>query len=236
MDFVNPYRCPQAHNYIVTFVTVANRVMGWACGAYGWGEGMYRVLVVKPQGRRPLGRPRRRWVDNISTDLQEVGCEYMDWIGLVQGRDSWRTLLSAVPALIRRCDDWPATIKHVPVAAVLVLNTPDDGRLRPKHVEWPCRNKTCTVLHQVGVSTYTMMHGSTKLKKNSGTLHLPSTRNSALQQTVISLPAASRLMYGLNQKTDKIIKILPYTEKQWYRLSSCTFTLVYILACHVPLQ
>ena len=56
------------------------------------------------------------------------------------------------PALIRRCDDWPATITHVPVAAVLVLNTPDDGRLRQKHVEWPCRNKTCTVLHQVGVS------------------------------------------------------------------------------------
>ena len=55
------------------------------------------------------------------------------------------------PALIRRCDDWPATITHVPVAALLVLNTPDDGRLRPKHVEWPCRNKTCTVLHQVGV-------------------------------------------------------------------------------------
>ena len=57
---------------------------------------------------------------------------------------------TAVSALIRRCDDWPATITHVP--HVLVLNTPDDGRLRPKHVEWPCRNKTCTVLHQVGVS------------------------------------------------------------------------------------
>ena len=56
------------------------------------------------------------------------------------------------PALIRRCDDWLATLTHVPVAAVLVLNTPDDGRLRPKHVEWPCRNKTCIVLHQVGVS------------------------------------------------------------------------------------
>ena len=55
-------------------------------------------------------------------------------------------------ALIRRCDDLPATITHVSVAAVLVLNTLDDGRLRPKHVEWPCRNKTCTVLHQVGVS------------------------------------------------------------------------------------
>ena len=56
-----------------------------------------------------------------------------------------------VPAQIR-CDDWPATIIHVPVAAVLVLNTPDDGRLRPKHVERLCRNKTCTALHQVGVS------------------------------------------------------------------------------------
>jgi hypothetical protein len=56
------------------------------------------------------------------------------------------------PALIRRCDDLPATTTHVPVATVLVLNTPDDGCLRPKHVEWLCRNKTCTVLHQVGVS------------------------------------------------------------------------------------
>ena len=43
---------------------------------------MYRVLVGKPEGRRPLGRPRRRWVDNIRMDLQEVGCGYMDWIGL----------------------------------------------------------------------------------------------------------------------------------------------------------
>ena len=60
--------------------------------------------------------------------------------------------LNWVPALIRRCDDLPATITHEPVAAVLVLNTPDDGRLRPKHVEWFCRNKTCTDLHQVGVS------------------------------------------------------------------------------------
>jgi hypothetical protein len=58
----------------------------------------------------------------------------------------------SVPALIRRCNDLPATITHVPVATVLILNTPDDGRLRPKHVEWLCRNKTCTVLYQVGVS------------------------------------------------------------------------------------
>ena len=46
--------------------------------------------------RRPLGRPRRRWVDNIRMDLQDVGCGYMDWIGLAQDRDGWRTLVSAV--------------------------------------------------------------------------------------------------------------------------------------------
>ena len=62
-----------------------------------------------------------------------------------------RVSLLGPEALIRRCDGLPATITHVPVAAILVLNTPDDGRLRPKHVEWPCRNKTCTVLHQDGV-------------------------------------------------------------------------------------
>ena len=59
-------------------------------------RGVCRVLVRKPEGRRPLGRPKRRWVDNIRMDLQEVGCGYMDWIGLVQDRDSWRTLVSAV--------------------------------------------------------------------------------------------------------------------------------------------
>ena len=53
-------------------------------------RGVYRVLVGKPEGRRPLGRPRRRWVDNIRMDLLEVGCRYMDWIGLAQDRDSWR--------------------------------------------------------------------------------------------------------------------------------------------------
>ena len=58
-------------------------------------RGVYRVLVGKPEGKRPLGRPRRRWVDNIRMDLQEVGCGYMDWIGLAQDT-GWRTLVSAV--------------------------------------------------------------------------------------------------------------------------------------------
>ena len=57
---------------------------------------MYRVLVGKPEGRRPLGRPRLRWMDNIRMDLQEVRCGYVDWIGLAQGRDWWRTFVSAV--------------------------------------------------------------------------------------------------------------------------------------------
>ena len=71
--------------------------MSWACGArMGEERGMYRVLVGKPGGRRPLGRPRRRWADNIRMDLQDVGCGYMDWFGLAQDRDRWRTLVSAV--------------------------------------------------------------------------------------------------------------------------------------------
>jgi len=58
--------------------------------------GLYRVLVGKPEGKIPLGKPRRRWVNNIRMGLQEVGCGYMDWIGLAQDRDRWRTLVSAV--------------------------------------------------------------------------------------------------------------------------------------------
>jgi hypothetical protein len=63
-------------------------------------RGVYKVLVGKPEGNRPLGRPRCRWVDNIRMELQEVGCWYMEWIGLAQDRDSWRTLVSAVMNLL----------------------------------------------------------------------------------------------------------------------------------------
>ena len=62
----------------------------------GGERGVYRVVVGKPDGKRPLGRPRRRWVDNIRIYLQEVGCGYVDWIGLAQDRDRWQTLVSAV--------------------------------------------------------------------------------------------------------------------------------------------
>ena len=71
---------------------IKSRRMRWAGHVARMGEerGAYRVLVGKPEGKRPLGRPRRRWVDNIRMDLQEVGCGYVDWIGLAQGIDRWR--------------------------------------------------------------------------------------------------------------------------------------------------
>jgi len=77
---------------------IKSRRMRWAGHVACMGEEkrMYRVLVEKPEGRRPLGRPRHRWVDNIRLDLQEVGYVYIDWIGLAQDRDRWRRLVSAI--------------------------------------------------------------------------------------------------------------------------------------------
>jgi len=77
---------------------IKSRRMRWAGHVARMGDerGVYRVLVGKLEGRRPLGRPRCRCVDNIWMDIQEVGCVYMDWIGLAQDRDRWRTPVSAV--------------------------------------------------------------------------------------------------------------------------------------------
>jgi len=74
------------------------RVIKWVGHVVRMGEerGVYRVLVGKPKGKRPVWRPRRRWVDNIRIDFQEVGCGYMDWIKLAQDRDRWRTLVCTV--------------------------------------------------------------------------------------------------------------------------------------------
>jgi len=77
---------------------IKSRRMRWAGHVARMDEerGVYGVLVGKPEGKRPLGRPRRKWVDNIRMDLQEVGCGYMDLTGLAQDRNRWRTLVSAV--------------------------------------------------------------------------------------------------------------------------------------------
>jgi hypothetical protein len=56
----------------------------------------YRVLVGKPEGKRPLGKPRRRWVDNIKTDLREMGWSGLDWMDMAQDRDQWRALVNTV--------------------------------------------------------------------------------------------------------------------------------------------
>jgi hypothetical protein len=70
--------------------------VGGACGTNGEERNVYRLLVGKPEGKRPLGRPRCRWIDKIMIDLVEMGLGGVDWIGLAQDRYRWRTLVNAV--------------------------------------------------------------------------------------------------------------------------------------------
>jgi hypothetical protein len=81
---------------IVRVAKIETNEIGRACGMYGEDRGVYRVLVGKPEGKRPLGSPRRRWDDNIKMDLQEVGGGRGDWMVLAQDRDSWRALVGTV--------------------------------------------------------------------------------------------------------------------------------------------
>jgi hypothetical protein len=77
---------------------IKSRRMRWAGHVARMGEkrNAYRILVGKPEGKRPLGRPRRRWVDNIKMDLREIGWDGMEWIELAQDRDQWRDLVNTV--------------------------------------------------------------------------------------------------------------------------------------------
>ena len=70
--------------------------MGGACSPYGDWRDAYQYMMWKPEGKRPLGRPRRRWEDNTKMDLQEVGCGGVDWIYLALDRDRWWALVNAV--------------------------------------------------------------------------------------------------------------------------------------------
>jgi hypothetical protein len=70
--------------------------MGMECSTNREKTNTYRILVGKPEGKRPLERPRRRWVDNIKMDLREIGWCGMDWIRLAQDRDQWRALVNTV--------------------------------------------------------------------------------------------------------------------------------------------
>jgi hypothetical protein len=70
--------------------------MGRTCSTHGEKRNVYRILVGKPEGKRPLGRPRRRWEDNIRMDLREIGWRGMDSIDLTQDRDQWRALVNTI--------------------------------------------------------------------------------------------------------------------------------------------
>jgi hypothetical protein len=70
--------------------------VGWTCGTHGEGRGAYRVLVGRPEGKRPLGRPRRRWEDNIKMDLEDIGIYGANWIRLAQDRVQWRAFVNTV--------------------------------------------------------------------------------------------------------------------------------------------
>jgi hypothetical protein len=63
---------------------------------HAWGRGIYRVLVGRPEGKRPLGRPRHRWEDNIKMDLREIGIDRANWIRLAQDRVQWRAFMNTV--------------------------------------------------------------------------------------------------------------------------------------------
>jgi hypothetical protein len=75
---------------------IEKKELGGECNTYGNSRGVYRVLMEKTMGKRPLGRPKLRWNDNNKMDLQEVGCECMDWIDLSQDRDRWWALSKVV--------------------------------------------------------------------------------------------------------------------------------------------
>jgi hypothetical protein len=70
--------------------------MGRTCITNGGEEECNRILVGNPEGKRPLARPRRRWLDNIKMDLREIGWDGMDWIDLAQDRDQWMALVNAI--------------------------------------------------------------------------------------------------------------------------------------------
>jgi hypothetical protein len=90
---------------------IKSRRMRWAGHVAQIGEkrNVYRLLVGKPEGKRPLGRPRRRWIDNIKIDLLEIGLSVVDWIGLAQDRYRWRALVNSVMNLRGSIKCWETT-------------------------------------------------------------------------------------------------------------------------------
>jgi hypothetical protein len=81
---------------IIRMITSRRMRWAWHIARIGGKRSAYRILVGKPEGKRPAGKPRRMWVDNVKMDLREIGWDGMDWINLAQDRDRWRALVSTV--------------------------------------------------------------------------------------------------------------------------------------------
>jgi hypothetical protein len=82
--------------FVVTIFGEVCRIIFSGYAGMGEKRNVYRLLVGKPEGKRPLGRPRRRWIDNITIELLEIGLNVVDWIGLAQDRYRWRALVNSV--------------------------------------------------------------------------------------------------------------------------------------------
>jgi hypothetical protein len=100
LKIIEIYRIPQPVTVIgvILFRIIKSRMMRWAghVARMGQKRNVYRLLVGKPEGKRPLGRPRRRWIDNIKMNLLGMGLSVVDWIGLAQDRYRWRAVVNAV--------------------------------------------------------------------------------------------------------------------------------------------
>jgi hypothetical protein len=99
--FLNKLHNYELHNVYFSpsiIIIIKSRKMKWAGHVVTVGEkrNAYRMLVGKPEGKRPLGTPRRRWMDNMKMDLSEIGGSGLDWIELAQDRDQWKALVNAV--------------------------------------------------------------------------------------------------------------------------------------------
>jgi hypothetical protein len=91
-ELYNLYPSPS----IIRMIKYRRMIREWHVARMGENRNAYRILVGEPEGKRPLGRPRLRWVDSIKVDLREIGWGGMDWIDLTQDRDQWRTLVNTV--------------------------------------------------------------------------------------------------------------------------------------------
>jgi hypothetical protein len=89
------------YSSLIIIRMIKSRRMRWAGHVARMGEkrNAYRILVAKPEGRKPLGKSRRKWVDNVKIDLREIGCDGVDRVDLAQDRDQWRALMKTVMKL-----------------------------------------------------------------------------------------------------------------------------------------